>query len=217
MNDHRTPPIETNPSEVQRSQKAHPDQRPRRQDRAIPPASETANEWVTIGQIVAVFGIHGELKVIPQSDIPDRFAQLRSVHLGPDHRRYRLTKSRPYRSGMLVISLAGVQTANDAEALIGQLLMIPLAELPELPPDQYYIHDLIGLRAETPEGKALGSVVEVLATGGNDVYIIRETGSGRDVLVPAVKDIVKRVDIAAGVLIIDPIPGLFDDHFEVAG
>lgn len=217
MNDHRTPPIETNPSEVQRSKQAQPDQRPRRQDRAIPPVSETAGEWVTIGQIVAVFGIHGELKVIPQSDIPDRFAQLHSVHLGPDHRRYRLTKSRPYRSGMLVISLAGIQTANDAEALIGQALMIPLAELPELPPDQYYIHDLIGLRAETPEGKALGTVVDVLATGGNDVYIIRETGSGRDVLVPAVKDIVKRVDIASGVLIIDPIPGLFDNQFEVAG
>ncbi len=118
---------------------------------------------------------------------------------------------------MLVITLAGIQTANDAEALIGQALMIPLAELPELPPDQYYIHDLIGLRAETSSGQALGTVVDVLATGGNDVYIIRETGSGRDVLVPAIKDIVKRVDIAAGVLIIDPIPGLFDDQFEVAG
>lgn len=217
MSDHPTPPIETNPPEVQRAKQAQPDKRPRRQDRAIPPASETAGEWVTIGQIVAVFGIHGELKVMPQSDIPDRFAQLRTVHLGPDHQRYRLTKSRPYRSDMLVISLAGIQTANDAEALIGQLLMIPLDELPELPPDQYYIHDLVGLRAETPGGQAIGTVVDVLATGGNDVYIIREAGSGRDVLVPAVKEIVKRVDIAAGVLIIAPIPGLFDDRFEVAG
>lgn len=216
MNDHPTLPIETNPSEVQRAKAVHADKRPHRQDRANPSAP-TADEWVTIGQIVAVFGIHGELKVIPQTDIPDRFAHLRSVYLGSDHQRYRLTKSRPYRSAMLVISLAGIQTANDAEALIGQTLMIPLAELPELPPDQYYIHDLIGLRAENSSGQALGTIVDVLATGGNDVYIIRETGSGRDVLVPAIKDIVKRVDVAAGILIIDPIPGLFDDHFEVAG
>ncbi|HEU5198366.1 MAG TPA: ribosome maturation factor RimM [Ktedonobacterales bacterium] len=216
MSDHPTPPTETNPSEVQQSKEAQADKRPHRQDRATPSAPATAGEWVTIGRIVAVFGIHGELKVILQSDIPDRFARLRSVYLGPDHQRYRLTKSRPYRSGMLVISLAGIQTANDAEALIGHSLTIPLAELPELPPDQYYIHDLIGLRAETPSGQALGAIVDVLATGGNDVYIIRET-SGRDVLVPAIKDIVKRVDIAAGVLIIDPIPGLFDNQFEVAG
>lgn len=216
MSDHPTQPIETNPSEGQRSKETQADKRPRRQDRATPSVS-TADEWVTIGQIVAVFGIHGELKVIPQTDLPDRFAHLRSIYLGPDHQRYRLTKSRPYRSGMLVITLAGIQTANDAEALIGQSLMIPLAELPELPPDQYYIHDLIGLRAETLSGQALGTVVDVLATGGNDVYIIRETGSGRDVLVPAIKDIVKRVDIAAGVLVIEPIPGLFDDQFEVGG
>lgn len=217
MSDHPTPPIETNLSEVQPAKEAQPDKRPHRQDRAAPSAPATAGEWVTIGQIVAVFGIHGELKVMSQTDIPNRFARLRSVYLGPDHQRYRLTKFRPYRSDMLVISLAGIETANEAEALIGQALMIPLAELPELPPDQYYIHDLIGLRAETPGGQVLGSVVDILATGGNDVYIIREAGSGRDVLVPAVKDVVKRVDIAAGVLVIDPIPGLFDDQFEVAG
>jgi 16S rRNA processing protein RimM len=216
MSDHPTrPPTAKEPVVKPRSTPARPDKQSRRQPDASPSAS-AAEEWVTVGQIVAVFGVHGELKVIPQTDIPNRFAHLRSVYLGPEHRRYRLTKSRPYRADMLVISLAGVQTANEAEALIGQVLMIPLAELPPLPPDQYYIHDLIGLRAETSGGQMLGTIVDILATGGNDVYVIREAETGRDVMVPAVKEMVKRVDIAAGVVVIDPIPGLFDDRFEVA-
>lgn len=96
MSDHPTQPIETTPSEGQRSQETQTDKRPRRQDRATPSVS-TAGEWVTIGQIVAGFGIRGELKVIPQTDLPDRFAHLRLIYLGPDHQRYRLIKSRPYR------------------------------------------------------------------------------------------------------------------------
>ena len=216
MSDHPTRPPQAEESAIKpRSSPARPDHRPRPQPDSPSPAS-AAGEWVTIGRIVAVFGVHGELKVLPQTDIPHRFAHLRVVHIGPEHRRYRLTKSRPYRADMLVITLAGVETANDAETLIGQALMIPLTELPTLPPDQYYIHDLIGLRAETSTGQTLGTIVDILATGGNDVYVIREVGTGRDVMVPAVKEMVKRVDIPARVVIIDPIPGLFDDRFEVA-
>ncbi len=216
MSDQPTRPPKAEESAIkQRSTPARPDNRPRRQAEA-PSSAPAAEEWVTIGRIVAVFGVHGELKVLPQTDIPNRFAHLRALHIGPEHRRYRLTKSRPYRADMLIITLAGVETANDAEALIGQALMIPLAELPTLPPDQYYIHDLIGLRAETSGGQTLGAIVDILATGGNDVYVIREAETGRDVMVPAVKEMVKRVDIAARVVIIDPIPGLFDDRFEVA-
>jgi len=186
---------------------------PTRLPRTEPPA---ADDWVTIGRIVAAFGLYGELKVLPQTDIPERFARLRSIYVGPEHRRFRLSAARPYRTDMLVITLAGIQSANDAEPLIGQALMIPLAEIAALPPDQYYIHDLIGLRAETPTGQVLGALVDILPTGGNDVYVIREAKTGRDVLVPAVKEMIKRIDIAAGLLIIDPIPGLFDDRFEVA-
>jgi 16S rRNA processing protein RimM len=180
-------------------------------------ASEAVNEeWVTIGRIVALFGVRGEVKVLPQTDIPNRFNQLREVFLGPQHQRCHITKANPYKENMIVLRLAGIDTANSAEALIGQTIAIPLAQIPALPSDQYYIHDLIGLRVESPGGQTLGVITDILTTGANDVYVVHETGSGRDVLVPAVKTMVKRVDIPAGVIIIDPIPGLFDDRFEEA-
>ncbi len=179
--------------------------------------SEAASEeWVTIGQIVALFGIRGEVKVLPQTDIPDRFSQLREVYLGPDHQRFRITKASVYKANMVLLGLAGIESANAAEPLIGQAITIPLAQIPALPSDQYYIHDLIGLRVESLTGQHLGVIADILATGANDVYLVREAGSGRDVMVPAVKEMVKHVDIPAGVIIIDPIPGLFDDRFEEA-
>jgi 16S rRNA processing protein RimM len=188
-----------------------------RRQRQEPPASATANEeWVTIGRIVALFGLRGEVKVIPQTDIPDRFSQLHEVYLGPEHQRRRISKASPYKGTMLRLGLAGIDSANAAEPLIGQEITIPLAQLPTLPADQYYIHDLIGLRVESSSGQTLGVIADILATGANDVYVVRETGAGREVLVPAVKEMVRRVDIAAGVVVIDPLPGLFDDRFEEA-
>jgi 16S rRNA processing protein RimM len=165
---------------------------------------------------VALFGVRGEVKVLPETDIPNRFSQLREVYLGPEHQRRRITKASPYKEGMILLRLAGIDSANAAEALIGQAITIPLAQLPTLPADHYYIHDLIGLRVESTGGQTLGVITDVLATGANDVYVVREAGSGRDVLVPAVKEMVKHVNISAGVMIMDPIPGLFDERFEEA-
>ncbi len=180
-------------------------------------ASEATNgEWVTIGRIVALFGLRGEVKVLPQTDIPNRFSQLREVYLGPKHQRYRVTKASPYKENMVLLRLAGIDSATAAKALIGQEIIIPLAQIPALPKDHYYIHDLIGLRVESPSGQHLGVVADILTTGANDVYVVREADTGREVLVPAVKEMVRRVDIPAGVIIIDPLPGLFDDRFEEA-
>ena len=205
MSDHPSTPPEPRPD----ARRRHPGQRP-------PAKASGSEEWVTIGQIVALFGIHGDVKVLPQTDIPNRFSQLREVYLGRDHQRLHITKASVYKETMLLLHLKGVESANAAEPLIGQDITIPLAEIPALPSDQYYIHDLIGLRVESPTGQRLGVITDILTTGANDVYLVREATSGRDVMVPAVKEMVRRVDIAAGVIIIDPIPGLFDDRFEEA-
>ena len=212
MSDQPSPP----PDAGQTPTDQHPTSRPLHQRQGTTPTPAATQEWVTIGRIVAVFGLHGEVKVVPQTDLPDRFARLRAIYLGPAHQRYQIVRSRPHQGSLTVLAFEGINTANDAEKLVGLTVMIPLAEIAALPPDQYYIHDLIGLRAQTPDGQPLGTLVDILATGGNDVYVVREAGSGRDVLVPAVKEMIKRVDISAGVVVIDPIPGLFDDRFEVA-
>src|SRR5579859_8155250 len=133
MSDHPSPTPEDTLPNGRRSQNQEP-----------APAEAASQEWVTIGQIVALFGLRGELKVIPQTDIPDRFSQLRAVYLGPEHRRYRVLKASPYKADMVLLRLAGIETPNAAEALIGLTITVPLAQIASLRPDQYYIHDLIG-------------------------------------------------------------------------
>ncbi len=205
MSDHLSPTPEETPPNGRRLQ-----------HQELASAEAVSKEWVTIGQIVALFGLRGDLKVVPQTDIPDRFSQLRAIYLGPEHRRYRVLKASPYKADMILLRLAGIANPNAAQALIGLTVTVPLAQIAPLPPDQYYIHDLIGLRVESTSGQALGVIADVLATGGNDVYVVREAATRREVLVPAIKEVVKQVDITAGRLVIDPLPGLFDDRFEVA-
>ena len=191
-----------------------PGSRPQHQNQGSAASPAASDDWVTIGRIVALFGVHGELKVRPETDIPDRFHQLREIYLGLEHTLYQIAQARPYKEEGLLVRLAGIESATAAEALIGQTISIPLAQIAPLPPGSYYIHDLIGLRVESADGQMLGVIADVLATGGNDVYVVREAKTGREVLIPAVKTIVKRIDIPAGLLVIDPIPGLFDDRFE---
>lgn len=166
--------------------------------------------------MVAPFGVRGDLKIFPLTDIPNRFTQVEEIFLGAQHLPYRIASARPYKGTMLLLHLAGIESANQAEELSGLVIEIPISRIAPLPPDQYYVHDLLGLRVETSAGQMLGIIKDILPTGGHDVYVIEEQGSKREVLVPAVKELVKRVDIAAGVLILDPIPGLFDERFEEA-
>jgi 16S rRNA processing protein RimM len=176
-------------------------------------AGDTA-EWVAVGQITAVFGIHGELRVAPLSDLPDRFMQLSTLYVGDAHVPYKVAGVRQHK-GQPLVRLKGIDTVEQAERLRGQMLWIPDAEIAALPPDEYYLHDLVGMRVERTSGVPLGEVADVLTGAGNDLFVIRTPG-GREVLLPAVKEFVKAVDLAARVVRVEPIPGLFDDAAEVA-
>lgn len=166
-------------------------------------------EWATIGQVVALFGVRGELKVRSLTDIPDRFAQLEAVYLGPDYRRVAIEQVRPYKGELLILKLVGIDDANAAEALRHQRLFIPLNQLAQLPPGSYYQHDIIGLTVLLPDGSELGHVTDILETGSNDVYII-QTPAGEQVMIPAIKEVVKGIDLIRHTMAIDPLPGLLE-------
>lgn len=166
-------------------------------------------EWATIGEVVALFGVRGEVKVRLLTDIPDRFHQLKVVYVGPDHRRVGIEHVRPYKGEMIVLKLAGIDDANAAETLRRLLLCIPVSQLAKLPPDHYYQHDILGLRVLTSDGQVLGPVVDIIETGSNDVYVIK-TAEGKQVLVPAIKAVVKQIDLAERTMLIDPLPGLLE-------
>lgn len=168
-----------------------------------------STEWATIGQVVALFGVRGEMKVRLLTDIPDRFQQLGAVYIGSDHRQYAIERVRPYKGESVVLKLAGIDDANTAEALRHQSLFIPLSELAELPPDSYYQHDIVGLTVVTLAGRELGRIVDIMETGSNDVYIVKGS-AGKEVLIPAIKAVVKQIDLARHTMSIDPLPGLLE-------
>jgi 16S rRNA processing protein RimM len=166
-------------------------------------------EWAAIGQVVALFGVRGELKVRSLSDIPDRFTQLEAVHLSSDYRRLEIERVRPYKGEMVILKLRGIDDAQAAEALCRQNLLIPLGQLAQLPPNNYYQHDILGLAVYLPDGRELGRVVDIWETGSNDVYVVR-TLDGRQALIPAIREVVRQVDLIRHTMSIDPLPGLLE-------
>jgi len=174
----------------------------------VPKQQET--EWATIGKVVAPFGVQGELKVMLLTDVPNRFNELDGVHVGPTHVQHRIERVRPHKGEMVVLKLQGIDDANAAEKMRNFDLTIPETELAQLPPDFYYQHDILGLQVVTVKGHVVGSIVDIIVTGSNDVYVIKSS-TGEQNLIPAIKDVVKQVDLRRKVMYIDPIAGLLDD------
>lgn len=174
----------------------------------MPKQNNTA--WATIGNIVALFGIHGELKVRLLTDIPNRFAELDAVYVGPEHVRYFIESVRPYKGEMVVLKLQDINDANAAEPLRNLDLQIPESQLAKLPADSYYQHDILGLHVYTMDGRSLGRIVDIIITGSNDVYAI-QTAEGKQILIPAIKDVIKQIDLIRHTMYIDPLPGLLDE------
>jgi 16S rRNA processing protein RimM len=176
-------------------------------------------EWATIGKIVAPFGIRGEMKVFSLSDVPNRFAQLATLyvsHLNPESPqsapvRVTIESVRPYKGDMYLLKLKGMDDATSVDPLRNCELRIPLAQLAELPADSYYQHDILGLRVLTLQDEEIGSIIDIMETGSNDVYVIKDASS-QQFLIPAIKDVVKQVDLIRQVMYIEPMPGLLDDR-----
>ena len=105
---------------------------------------QTETEWATIGKVIALFGLRGELKVRLLTDIPNRFAQLDVVYIGPEHLRFLIKSVRPYKGDLILLGLEGLNDANTAETVRNLDICIPLSQLATLPPDSYYQHDIIG-------------------------------------------------------------------------
>ncbi len=175
---------------------------------------EKTTEWATIGRIVGPFGIRGELKVFSLTDIPDRFTTIDNLYLGDERTPHQIKSVRPYKGELVVMKLLGIDDATTAEKLRNQELYIPVDALATLPPDSYYQHDIIGLQVLLLSGKEVGTITDIMSAGGNDVYVIN-AANGKQVLVPAVKEFIKQVDLIRHVMYIDPIKGLLDDEDAV--
>lgn len=167
-------------------------------------------ELVIVGQVGRAHGIRGQVAVTPRTDDPDvRFVPGAVLATEPAARGPLTVTEARNHSGRLLLTFEGVQDRNGAEALRGTMLLVPRGARPALAdPDDFYDSDLIGLRAVAPDGAALGVVADVIHSAASDLLALDV--SGREVLVPFVRQIVVAVDVAAGTLTVDAPDGLFE-------
>ncbi len=146
---------------------------------------------VAVGRIVRAHGVRGEVGVHPHTEVEDRFAPGAVLHL-EDGRSLTVKAARRHRGRPLLL-FEGIGDRDAAEGLRGAYLFVPVEALPELPPDSYWPHELEGCEVVTTDGRRLGTVAEVLRGPANDVWVAR--GDEGDTLVPALKHVVKGVDL----------------------
>lgn len=108
-----------------------------------------------------------------------------------------------------ILKLSGLTGRTAAESFRGELIEAADNDVLRDDDESYFVHELIGLRVVTEDGRDLGTVVEVITTGANDVYVA--AGEGGEVLVPAIGEVVQRIDVSAGVIAITPLPGMLDE------
>lgn len=164
-------------------------------------------KYLLIGRVRAPRGIRGELKVGVYPEDVARLEALREVYLSTDGThlvRFEVRRAR-FFAGQLLLSLNGIEDRNAAEQWPGALVYVPKEALP-LSEDEYYYHQIEGLTVITSEGELLGRVTEILPTGANDVYVVR--GSEGEILLPAIKQVILRVDLAAGIMVVKLMDGL---------
>lgn len=165
--------------------------------------------YLVLGRVVKAWGLKGELKVQPYADSIAIAAGSATVYLRGtrgDLAEYIVERVRP--GSAWIMQLQGVETIEQAERLVDRELLIPRSAAPRLPEGTYYHADLIGLRVVTEEGRELGRIVEILETGANDVYVVH--GDDSEWLLPATKEVVRRVDLAREIMLVRLLEGMIE-------
>lgn len=165
--------------------------------------------YLIVGKILKPHGVRGEVKVEPLTDDLRRFDKLEYIYIKNADKilPYKIGYVK-YGHGVVYIKLEGINSMDDAKTLAGEYLWVDRKHAAPLPEGAYYVGDIIGCRVYTTDGRYLGWVKDIFSTGSNDVYTIFD--GRREILIPAIKDVIKSVDIDAERIIIEPMEGLLD-------
>ena len=171
--------------------------------RPHPQQPEPRPGYIAVGLVRGSHGLNGELKVEPLTDHPHRFQRGATLQAGD--RSFTVRSSRVHQKALL-LQIEGIATRTQAEALRDLLLEVPESELPALAEGEYYRYQLIGIEVVDGDGRSLGRIEEVLDTGANDVYAVRNADG--ELLLPAIDTVIKQVVVVAGRMVVDVPSGL---------
>lgn len=165
-------------------------------------------EYLEIGQIVTTNGIKGFVKVNPFTDNIKRFEELKTIYI--DYKKelleYEIEEVR-YHKNQVILKLKNIDSIEVAEKYRNCYLKIKRKDAVELPEDTYFIADLIGINVFDENMNQLGNIVDIFPTGSNDVYVVKDN-LGKQILLPAIKDVIKNVDIENKIVTVHLLEGL---------
>lgn len=155
---------------------------------------------IIIGRIGAPHGVRGEVRVEPLTDFPNRFDGLQKVYAGEEVLSIEGVR---HHGDKILIKFAGIDTPEAVKKLNGVFLKVLRKDAVPLKEGEYYTFDILGLEVLDSEGHFLGKVENILFTGSNDVYVVKN--EEREVLIPALKKVVRSIDLEKGTMIVTPL------------
>lgn len=168
-------------------------------------------KWFNVGKIVNTHGIKGEVRVVSKTDFGEqRYKPGNKLFLFmPDSEvpvELVVETHRSHKSFDL-LTFKGYGNMNEVEKMKGGILKVPESQLGELEQDEFYFHEIIGCLVFTVKGEEIGKIREILTPGANDVWVIKGKG-GKDILIPYIEQVVKKVDVKEKIILIEPMEGL---------
>ncbi|MGZ9224453.1 MAG: ribosome maturation factor RimM [Anaerolineales bacterium] len=162
--------------------------------------------YLTVGFLRRPHGVHGEIILDLHTDFPERLKSGRKLFLGEGRKPMTLVSARPHAKGML-IQFKGVETPEDVGQFRNQWVYVQASDVPPLPGGQLYQHELFGFSVVDESDNLLGELVEILETGANDVYVVRDA-NGREILLPAIPSVILDLDPAGRLIRVHLLEGL---------
>ena len=171
---------------------------------------QNKDDYLIVGRVTKPSGIKGEVKVLPITDDPGRYRRLKSVYIESDGSYRKLTiESRKIGGDRLVLKFSGCGSVEDAELLRDELLYVKRKNAAKIPRGSYYHFDIIGCTVTTIEGAVVGEVYDIQNAGSCDVYCVRsQEGKKEELMIPAIRDVVKRIDVGKKKIVIEAVEGL---------
>ncbi len=163
---------------------------------------------IGVGTIVKAFGIRGECVLRPMTDTPGRFRRLRKAFIGRSEAAAKIAAVEhvAVQERGVRVKFAGVDSRSEAEKLAGSIVFVEESEAVRPPAGTFYLHQVVGLSVVDDAGNTVGVVRDVLRLPAHDVYVV-ENG-GREMMIPAVKEFVRKIDVAGGTMTVHMIEGM---------
>ncbi len=168
-------------------------------------------EKLRVGVISSTHGLRGEVKVFPTTDTPNRFQKMKEVILDTGKEELTLAiEGVKFFKKFVILKFKGIDDINDVEKYKGKELYVTRDKAQKLGKDEYFIADLLGIAVVEDNGRKLGHIKDVIETGANDVYVV-EMEEKKDLLIPAIKQCILKVDMEAGQMDVHLLEGLLEE------